>query len=443
MGKFEAINLRFAIIYATLQLITLLLFAFCVGYGPSADARQPAESLAVRYGLWQDVHVMVYVGFGFLLVFNGRHSWSSVGFNLLLSAFAWQWSVLCYGFWAKVAEGDFSEPIPLDIKMLIAADFSAATVMVTFSGVLGKLSPLQYLLMTFFEVIIISTNQFIGEAKFGAEDEGGSMFIHTFGCYFGLALSWIMFFRNKTYNPLNHPHNITTYNSDTFSMIGTLFLWIFWPSFNGALADGAAQHRAIINTLLSIVASAGATFAVSGLFRGKFGMPEVQNSTLAGGVAMGTCSTMMIEPWAALLIGTCAGSLSTLGFIYLTPFLERTVKLHDTAGIHNLHGIPGLIGSFAGVFAALHASPDKYGDYVGYVFPHMGTSNETLAWELGLPEPGHDRSANTQGGMQAAAIGVTLGLAISSGLFVGAFLRIPVFDQPLRKDQFDDSVSSF
>ena len=41
----------------------------------------------------------------------------------------------------------------------------------------------------------------------------------------------------------------SSYNSDLFSMVGTVFLWVFWPSFNaGAAAEGDAQMRAIINT---------------------------------------------------------------------------------------------------------------------------------------------------------------------------------------------------
>lgn len=76
---------------------------------------------------------------------------------------------------------------------------------------------------------------------------------------------------------------------------------------------------------------------------------------------MGTACVMMIHPWAALLIGMCAGSVSTLGYIYLTPLLERLIRLHDTAGINNLHGIPGIIGALAGIFASLHADREKYG----------------------------------------------------------------------------------
>ena len=46
----------------------------------------------------------------------------------------------------------------------------------------------------------------------------------------------------------------------------------------------------------------------------------------------------------ALTVGLAAGSISTLGFAYLTPLLENTIGLGDTCGVHNLHGIPGIIG---------------------------------------------------------------------------------------------------
>lgn len=48
-----------------------------------------------------------------------------------------------------------------------------------------------------------------------------------------------------------------SYVSDLFAMIGTLFLWIFWPSFNSALLDGIEQERAILNTYLALASCTG------------------------------------------------------------------------------------------------------------------------------------------------------------------------------------------
>jgi ammonium transporter Rh len=46
---------------------------------------------------------------------------------------------------------------------------------------------------------------------------------------------------------------------------GTVFLWLFWPSFNSALVDGDDQHRAVINTYLSLTACCVTAFAFSSL----------------------------------------------------------------------------------------------------------------------------------------------------------------------------------
>lgn len=80
--------------------------------------------------------------------------------------------------------------------------------------------------------------------------------MHAFGAYFGLAASFAM--RPKRAENEASINEGSTYISDLFAMVGSIFLWIFWPSFNSALLDDISQqHRAILNTYLSLAAATG------------------------------------------------------------------------------------------------------------------------------------------------------------------------------------------
>lgn len=63
-----------------------------------------------------------------------------------------------------------------------------------------------------------------------------------------------------------------------FFFLGTIFLWLFWPSFNAGLAEGDAQHRAVINTYYSLAAACVTAFAVSSLVskENKFDMVRLR-----------------------------------------------------------------------------------------------------------------------------------------------------------------------
>jgi hypothetical protein len=41
-----------------------------------------------KYPLFQDVHIMIFIGFGFLMVFLKNNSWTSIGFNYLIASWA-------------------------------------------------------------------------------------------------------------------------------------------------------------------------------------------------------------------------------------------------------------------------------------------------------------------------------------------------------------------
>lgn len=48
--------------------------------------------------MFQDVHVMIFIGFGFLMTFLKKYGLSAVSLNMLIAVITIQWAVLIYGF---------------------------------------------------------------------------------------------------------------------------------------------------------------------------------------------------------------------------------------------------------------------------------------------------------------------------------------------------------
>ena len=64
--------------------------------------------------VFQDVHVMIFVGFGFLMTFLRRYGYGSIGFNLLLAALVLQWGTLTNGLFGFIEISDLREDLPDD-----------------------------------------------------------------------------------------------------------------------------------------------------------------------------------------------------------------------------------------------------------------------------------------------------------------------------------------
>ena len=48
--------------------------------------------------VFQDVHVMIFIGFGFLMTFLKRYGFGAVSLNFLVASFVLQWAILMGGF---------------------------------------------------------------------------------------------------------------------------------------------------------------------------------------------------------------------------------------------------------------------------------------------------------------------------------------------------------
>lgn len=446
--------MKFSVILILIQLLFIILYAVLVDYGDMAKphkegnsskfASQPEQNdISVYYPMFQDVHVMIYVGFGFLMTFLKKYGYGAVGYNFFIAALVAQWATFVLGIFHQM-EAEGLEHIQVNIQTLVTADFAAAAVLITYGAVLGKISRLQLLLVGMLEVIFYAINEWIAVKYLKISDAGGSMIIHAFGAYFGLAVARVYY--RKVASESEKEGSV--YHSDLFAMIGTIFLWLFWPSFNGCLVapDYLGQHRAVINTYFSLCAACIASFAVSPILDKKYrlNMVHIQNATLAGGVAIGTACNMFVYPWGALLIGALAGALSTVGYAFITPFFTDYLKCHDTCGVHNLHGMPAVLAAIAGAVTASHAEANVYSyDGLYSIFSARAPALNTTAYDDLLKKgvtftPGDGRSAKEQAGFQIAALGVTLGIALLGGMITGLVTKWSIFDVTKGEQLFDD-----
>jgi ammonium transporter Rh len=309
---------REMIFFFTMQMLIILFYGLFTDFAHDVDPSQKNQSTVQGYyPMFQDVHVMIFVGFGFLMAFLKYHSWTSVMFNFFVATWSIQWGILMVGLFHSVFEDNWHK-INLNIVYLIEGDFAAGAVLISFGAVLGKVNSFQLLMMATIEIIFYGMNVGLGQKTFHAIDMGGSMYVHTFGAYFGLACSWML---GPKKIAKENPNIGASYTSNMFAAIGTLFLFMFWPSFNGALATGNSQHRVVVNTVLALCASTmGAYFVSAFLNKGLFKMEDCLNATLTGGVIIGSSSDLVAAAWVSILIGFLGGCVSCLCFNKLSEW---------------------------------------------------------------------------------------------------------------------------
>ena len=378
MGYSEADTRLAGVMMAIIQVICWIGF-FNSEYG---------EYDAAVYEMYMGVALMMLVGFGYLMTFLKLYGMGAVGFTFIITVLAVQINVLLA---AKLTPNS-GTPV-IDGSSLTDGNFGAATILISYGCMIGKASPAQLVILTVVESVLFQINRnYICVDMFGLEDAGGTIVIHMFGAYFGLAATKVM---GKPKDAIGAEGTNAT--SDVLSLIGTVFLWLYWPSFNGGGFTGSPTDcvRALSNTIIGLLASTTCTFIASGLINGRLNPVDIQNATLAGGVAVGAVARLKIGLGWASVIGAGGGVISTLGYNVIQPFLQSKIGLHDSCGVHNLHGMPAMFGGL-----------------ISIVFVEA-----TRADTADLNEAGK------AGGYQAASVGVTLAISLVGGLATGVLLR--------------------
>ena len=324
-----------------------------------------------KYGKAIHVMAMLMVGFGFLMVFVKRYGYGAVTATYIAVSI-----VIPYYMFLKKME-IFGEAAELRMDRLILAEFCAASILIATGAFLGRLKMSQYIIMALIFVPSYMLNEWImldngmGLIPKGQLiDTGGSIVIHQFGAYFGLGVI-VRMTTSEDFNKKIESDKI----SNQFSMLGSMVLWIFWPSFCAAPAEISKMPLAAMNTVLSLCGATVSTYIASTMIRKKIAIEDMANAALAGGVVIGS-SCAHTTPQASLILGFIAGILSVVGFAIIQPRLQRAIKGIDTCGVHNLHGMPGMLGGLAAIFIAQNAVPGLQikGVFVTFI----------IAWITGL-----------------------------------------------------------
>ncbi len=86
-------------------------------------------------------------------------------------------------------------------------------------------------------------------------DTGGSIVIHAFGAIFGLGVAASMTTRQEYETAIECDDT-----SDRYSLLGSMVLWVFWPSFCAALVAPADVPKTAVNVILALCGSTLATY---------------------------------------------------------------------------------------------------------------------------------------------------------------------------------------
>ena len=140
------------------------------------------------------------------------------------------------------------------------------------------------------------------------------------------------------------PHNMT------MTVTGAGMLWVGWFGFNGgsALAADGNAGMAMLVTHISAAAGAVAWMLMEKL---KFGKPSVLGivTGMVAGLGTITPASGFVGPGGALVIGLIAGVVC----FFATQALKQKLKIDDSLDVFPVHGVGGILGTFAaGIFAS-------------------------------------------------------------------------------------------
>jgi len=254
------------------------------------------------------------------------------------------------------------------------------------------------------EIIAYGVNQYVLLYQLNIPAYDNHLFVFAFGGFYGLGL---LAFFNKKFSVEYEKRKVPTTTTNLSALIGALFIFAFFPSFNAALNPQVLQNQVIVNTYLSIAAAAFASYSFSVILNnGRFDATEVRNGAIAGGIAMSSGIASIEGPAVGAGVGFVAGSFVVI-FIKFVGKGASSSAVRDTSDSLCLNLVASLVAA-VGTFIAV-ATSDASNGFYGSEFSHFYPSDDKAA-------------AN-----QVAAYFITMGISLVTGVFTGIIFSAAAF----------------
>ncbi len=306
-----------------------LLSSFMPALQPVATAVNDQTAELFQFHRGQDVFFMLML-VAFLMMFIRRYEWGVALATLLVFATSFPLYLLAQ---TGILGADLS------IELIIGGAFAAITLVIAIGVFLGHISTISYILVgVLFVPCYMVAEWFLFQFLDGVLDAGGSILVHMVAAYWGWGV--ILGLRNKAV--LEEPAD-TSVHSVSFVWLASMLLMVLWPSFVTALLPTEDIIPGMANTYLAMVGSILTTYLILWVLKRTIDPLVFTYAILAGGVAIGA-SVDLATPLQSWIIGLVAGAISTLSFLFLDGWLRDKTGVWDTMGVHNLHGVPGILG---------------------------------------------------------------------------------------------------
>ncbi|KAJ3441851.1 rh50 isoform b [Anaeramoeba flamelloides] len=369
-------NKPFLVTFLFLEIIFFVIIGIWFRYDTTFDEESSDEyktiTIKLYYRDYTNILVFILVGIALRMSYLKFYSYSGSAFTLLFTVFCFQLTLICNAFFEQANEKNFHS-YELTFQSLLGALFGTLAILISFGSIIGSTSLLYLLMVSLFGCILFSVNKYCGMLVFNAIDVGGTMITHLFGSCYGVGITFSSYSKTHYIYEAKQPSKFR----DFYSLIGTILMWVFFPSLNSALALPEYRYHSILNTVLSLSGSCG--------------------------IIIGTVANLNLTPGGAMGIGILAGILSVIGYQFLQPLFENKLEVNDTVGIFSLHLLPSFIGGLIGMIVVSIAKNDHsiYDGRYNLLFPKQ---DDQIIHQVGC-------------------FFLSLTIGIFGGVFVGLFLN--------------------